>query len=652
MGELKRRLARLPYPVACIVFALTYLISALLGLLLAMYDGAVSPLWPAAGLSVAVLNYFGVRYAPAVFVGAFLASLQAGNPPVTALTIGVGNALEGVVAVTLMRTFRPKAMKLAEVADVFTFALLGAAIPAIVGGVLGTFAISLSLTQQDTSLIRVMLLWWSGDVLGIALVAPLIVSILEMERHLWPKEGRQEVIIIAFSMLLLSLCLFGPFNNLLQIHLAAALVVFPFIVWSALRFHLLGGTVACSFLCIIAIVGTAHGTGPFAAYRHLDVLSLLQVFIGACTLTGLLAGSYASEKERTSRALRLSEARMQRFYSCNMIGMMIANMKGSIIDANDNLLALLKYTREDLENGRLRWDEMTPPSYKEMDRKKLAELSEAGVAGPWEKEYITKDGKVVPVVVGAAVVDDSDGECICFVLDMSERSQYEAKLKQAYDHVKTLNERLHSGMTETHHRVKNSLQVISSLLSIELRKHGAITADNLRKIISHVQSFATLHDILTLQVKELGDISTVCARSILERSLSSVERTMGTRPLHSKLDPCPISPRQGASLAVVANELLSNALKFGDGIVSVTLTAREGRADLEFTNEGSEFGPTFSVEEKGSTGLKLVMNLCRSDLGGEPKFISSRPGFASVIISFPYSESSEQGVQNKFAAHL
>lgn len=650
MGELKRRLISLPYPVVCGAFALSYYLFATLGLLLALYEGAVSPLWPAAGLSVAGLSILGIRYFPAVLIGASVAALQAGNPLLSAIIIGIGNALEGIIAIALLRSLKPGAERLREVVDMFAFLLLGAALPAIVGALIGSVAISL--IPPGLNIMEMFVTWWSGDVLGIAIVAPLILTFFNGERHLWPEDGKHEITIISLSLALLALCLFGPFNNPLQIHLAAAIIVFPFIVWSALRFHLLGGTVACAFLCLVAIIGTAYGAGPFATYPHLDVLLLLQIFIAACALTGLMTGCYASEKERTSRALRVSEGRMRRFYSCNMIGMMIANLKGEIVDANDNLLSLLNYTREDLERGEMRWDELTPPEHKEMDVKKVKELFETGVAGPWEKEYLTKEGRRVSVVVGAAVVDDSDGECICFVLDMSERHEYEAKLKQAYDHVKILNERLSSGMTETHHRVKNSLQVISSLLSIELRKHGSITADNLRKIISHVQSFATLHDILTLQVKELGDISTVCARSILERSLSSVQRAMGDRKLNCKLDACPISPRQGASLAVVANELLSNALKFGDGAVSVNLMAREGKARLEFSNEGSEFLSTFSVEERASTGLKLVKNLCKSDLGGDPKFTSPSPGVASVVIEFPYRDASEQDLQKKFAAQL
>ena len=68
------------------------------------------------------------------------------------------------------------------------------------------------------------------------------------------------------------------------------------------------------------------------------------------------------------------------------------NMKGQITDSNDAFLKLTRYTREDLEAGRINWVAMTPPEYADLDKRALKELAATGVCETFEKEWIRKDG--------------------------------------------------------------------------------------------------------------------------------------------------------------------------------------------------------------------------------------------------------------------
>ena len=110
---------------------------------------------------------------------------------------------------------------------------------------------------------------------------------------------------------------------------------------------------------------------------------------------------------RAEEALRESEARLRRFYESNMIGVFYYNLDGSITDANDKLLEIVGYTREDLQAGRVNWGKMTPPEYRHLDEHAIAELKATGVSTPYEKEYIRKDGSRVPVIVGVATFDQA-----------------------------------------------------------------------------------------------------------------------------------------------------------------------------------------------------------------------------------------------------
>jgi PAS domain S-box-containing protein len=90
-----------------------------------------------------------------------------------------------------------------------------------------------------------------------------------------------------------------------------------------------------------------------------------------------------------------------------MIGILFWDSAGAISDANDALLRLVGYSREDLDAGRVSWLEMTPPDERHLDERALESLRTHGLCEPYEKHYIRKDGTRVPIVIGAALIDGS-----------------------------------------------------------------------------------------------------------------------------------------------------------------------------------------------------------------------------------------------------
>jgi DNA-binding NtrC family response regulator len=84
-------------------------------------------------------------------------------------------------------------------------------------------------------------------------------------------------------------------------------------------------------------------------------------------------------RRRAEEAVRESEGRLRRIVESDMIGILFWNRDGKITDANDCLLRMLGYTRDDLRSGRIDWRLMTPPEYAPLDERALAELAERGV---------------------------------------------------------------------------------------------------------------------------------------------------------------------------------------------------------------------------------------------------------------------------------
>ena len=159
-----------------------------------------------------------------------------------------------------------------------------------------------------------------------------------------------------------------------------------------------------------------------------------RVFVPArISVLKLLASEAAISLENTRlyRDLAERESRIRRLVDANIIGIFMWDLTGRILDANDAFLRLLGYDRQDLAAGSLRWTDLTPSKWRELDNRQLTELNEAGSLQPYEKEYFHKDGSCVPVLIGAAAFEGGGTQGVAFVLDLSERKRAEAEARDS-----------------------------------------------------------------------------------------------------------------------------------------------------------------------------------------------------------------------------
>lgn len=139
-----------------------------------------------------------------------------------------------------------------------------------------------------------------------------------------------------------------------------------------------------------------------------------------------MAGTITDIAER-----KRTEARMNRLIQSNAQGVLFWNRKGEVLHANDAYLQIVGHSRDDLENGRVNWIHLTAPEYLTEDQKLLEKLTTSGICPPHEKEYLRSDGTRVPVLVGAAIFEDSPDEGVSFVLDLTERKKLEQQFFRA-----------------------------------------------------------------------------------------------------------------------------------------------------------------------------------------------------------------------------
>jgi PAS domain S-box-containing protein len=137
------------------------------------------------------------------------------------------------------------------------------------------------------------------------------------------------------------------------------------------------------------------------------------------------------ENTRLYSDLQEREAKVRRLVDSNIIGIVIIDLRGRIIEANDAFLSMVGYEREDVVADRMRWTELTPPEWRAGDAKRIDEVRLTGTLQPFEKEYFRKDGNRVPVLVGVARIEEGGNQAVAFVVDLTERKRAESDLAHA-----------------------------------------------------------------------------------------------------------------------------------------------------------------------------------------------------------------------------
>jgi PAS domain S-box-containing protein len=139
----------------------------------------------------------------------------------------------------------------------------------------------------------------------------------------------------------------------------------------------------------------------------------------------------AFENAQLYRAIAEREAKIRRLVDANIVGIVIGNAEGDILDANDAFLEIVGYERDDLVSGRFRLTHLTPPEGRAGEQRVRADVGHTECSQPLEREYIRKDGSKVSVLVRKASFDGSGKEEVAFVLDRTESTRAEEKVRES-----------------------------------------------------------------------------------------------------------------------------------------------------------------------------------------------------------------------------
>lgn len=288
------------------ILTLLYFLAGKLSLQLAFLHGSASPVWPPAGIALAVLLLLGYRMWPAIFLGAFLVNITnnptAGSIP-TCLGIATGNTLEAVCGTWLINRFATGIRVFDRPQGVFKFAL-AAGLSTLVSPSLGVTSLALGGFADWVNYGAIWVTWWLGDAAGDLVVTPLILLwSLKSERR-WSRRDAVEVTVLLLLLFVLSEIVFGGWTAMSIQNYPVGFVCGPIVIWTAFRFTQRETATGIFILSAVAVWGTLHGFGPFVMGTENQSLLAGQAWIAVLTITALALSAGMMEHRRTERALQ------------------------------------------------------------------------------------------------------------------------------------------------------------------------------------------------------------------------------------------------------------------------------------------------------------------------------------------------------------
>ncbi len=379
-----------------------------------------------------------------------------------------------------------------------------------------------------------------------------------------------------------------------------------------------------------------------------------------------------SERVKAEEALRQSEARLKQLVELNLLGVMFWHINGEIIDANDAFLNMIGYTRSELEAGLLNWRAITQPEQIHISETSLLRMRR-NASDSIEKEYIRKDGKRVPVLLGGVMFKDSEELGVSFVVDMTEQKRAEVELQLQASELKKLNSALKqttAKLTQRNQELDCFVYTVSHDLKAPLRAISNLTdwlaedlqdkldEDNLRQmqlLQNRVVRMASLIDGL-LVYSRIGRTEVATEDVNVNQLIAEIIDSLAPPPsfrisVEARL---PVFSTRKLLLFQVLSNLIGNAIKHNDkGEGNIDISARfdgevyrfsvaDNGPGIEKQNQERIFGifqtlKSRDVQENTGIGLSIVKKIVETE--GGSIWLDSEPGKGSLF-SFTWPPSS------------
>ena len=419
------------------LLAVVYFGAARLGLHYASIGQSVSLVWPPTGIAFAALTLLGYRYWPGVALGAFLANAATPVALLAAAGIALGNTLEALVAAHLLRRAAGPRPQLDDLRQVRVLVLVAVPLGALCSAVIGPLTLWLTGALPTPALPPAVAVWWTGDVLGALVVAPVLFT--------WaspPAAGQNtrrllEVLLLCLGTIAVAELGLGRLvaSGVLR-QVDYHYLLFPFVIWAALRFGARGAALTSLTVSAVAVGHTVHGGGPFVSGSAVRTLFQVAGYLGVVAITGLvLAAAVRWERLKATQALAQSEERLRRALDAARMGTWFWSVETDTLTWDNNLRQLYGLASDDRVSTHQEFLARVHPE----DREFVEETVRRVIQGTGDLDYefrvLLPDGRVHWIADQGEVRRDEQGRPLYLLgvcTDITERRMSEERLRQAH----------------------------------------------------------------------------------------------------------------------------------------------------------------------------------------------------------------------------
>lgn len=308
MRQLRINRAYYVYLIQAAILFVLYFATAKIGLGLDPVSDFATLVWPPTGIALVAIFLFGYRLWPAVALAAFTVNFITGAPLLVSLGIATGNTLEALLGVYLLKRFTNFQPSLERISDIFYLVTMAALASTAVSATIGTSSLLFGGIIDTSAYGRTWIAWWIGDMLGDIVIAPLLLVWSIRPRFSVRPRKIAEALVLAILVIVIGTLIFRGFPAFGIQSFRFTYLIFPIVIWIAIRFGQRAGVIATFAVSIIAVWATVRGYGPFAGDRLSSSLLQLQGFIAITAVTVMAMAAVVAEQKNTEKTqLRLAQ---------------------------------------------------------------------------------------------------------------------------------------------------------------------------------------------------------------------------------------------------------------------------------------------------------------------------------------------------------
>jgi PAS domain S-box-containing protein len=399
------------YLIKLVSIVAVYFITAWYGLKLNAVSGFATLVWPPTGIALAALIVFGTKFWPAVFMGALLVNFIKGAPLPIAIGMGFGNTLEAIFGAYLLRKVEFR-HDLERIRDVAALVILAALTSTLVSAGIGVTSLWFGNVVATSEMLNTFKVWWLGDSLGDLIIAPLLFCWAGLKRNSSLQIKNELNVVEVFFFALFSIAavtyVFGRLGEPLAGAHPISYIVFPLVIYAAIRFNQIG-TVTTTFIISFILIGyTAMGRGPFSGESSNVNQLVMHGYLAVVAMIGLfLAAAVAEGKNRESelgRTMALYSSILRNSLDC----IIIMDAKGIIKEFNPCAEEIFGYKRDEII-GKEMAEFLIPKNLRELHRRGLAHYVQTGKGPVLNKRIevvaLHRDGHEFPVELTITPID-------------------------------------------------------------------------------------------------------------------------------------------------------------------------------------------------------------------------------------------------------